>query len=259
MSEEITIPSAGTIRTMIANLESACSQVMEQYRRNLDANPDDEMLQEQAETISQFQTTLKRWRIKFQADFEPDPGPGGDPDLTDPEEKRPHVRYVGEIKDNLPDAVYVTTHRPQSVRQDLLDSRLDLQRYAPSGFQWGHPGNGAAQLALAILAHNTENDDYARDLPPGIQEGRNIKTPMERLLVHRGWAGRQLGQGPQGWWRPEGSQPEPGPERRLPKTRPRSSKDRALGFYPKGAGSIPAGGATNFPMTRGQGKAGDEM
>ena len=162
MSEEITIPSAGTIRTMIANLESACSQVMEQYRRNLDANPDDEMLQEQAETISQFQTTLKRWRIKFQADFEPDPGPGGDPDLTDPEEKRPHVRYVGEIKDNLPDAVYVTTHRPQSVRQDLLDSRLDLQRYAPSGFQWGHPGNGAAQLALAILAHNTENDDYAR-------------------------------------------------------------------------------------------------
>ena len=162
MSEEITIPSAGTIRTMIANLESACSQVMEQYRRNLDANPDDEMLQDQAETIGQFQTTLKRWRLKFQADFETDPGPEGDQPRTDHGQERPHVRYVGEIMDNLPEAVYVTTHQPHGVQQDLLDPRLDLQRYSAAGFGWGHPGHGAAQLALAILAHSTENDDYAR-------------------------------------------------------------------------------------------------
>jgi Family of unknown function (DUF6166) len=34
----------------------------------------------------------------------------------------------------------------------LLDPRLDLSNHSPTGFEWGYPGSGPAQLALAILA-----------------------------------------------------------------------------------------------------------
>jgi len=35
-----------------------------------------------------------------------------------------------------------------------LDTRLDLRRHSPSGFEWGYLGSGPAQLALAILAEH---------------------------------------------------------------------------------------------------------
>jgi hypothetical protein len=43
------------------------------------------------------------------------------------------------------------------VREDgqpprFLDPRLDLCNHSPTGFEWGYPGSGPAQLALAILA-----------------------------------------------------------------------------------------------------------
>jgi hypothetical protein len=42
-----------------------------------------------------------------------------------------------------------------------MDLRLDLRVHSPTGFSWGYHGSGPAQLALAILAHATGDDELA--------------------------------------------------------------------------------------------------
>lgn len=42
-----------------------------------------------------------------------------------------------------------------------LDPRLDLRSHSPDGFEFGYAGSGPAQLALAILAHATGDDELA--------------------------------------------------------------------------------------------------
>lgn len=44
---------------------------------------------------------------------------------------------------------------------EVLHPRHDLRNHSPEGFQWGYAGSGPAQLALAILAHHTRDDDKA--------------------------------------------------------------------------------------------------
>lgn len=46
--------------------------------------------------------------------------------------------------------------------QHSLAPRYDLHNHSPTGFAWGYGGSGPAQLALAILAHATGNDDVAQ-------------------------------------------------------------------------------------------------
>lgn len=43
-----------------------------------------------------------------------------------------------------------------------LVPRHDLVNHSPDGFSWGYGGSGPAQLALAILADFTGNDELAR-------------------------------------------------------------------------------------------------
>lgn len=45
-----------------------------------------------------------------------------------------------------------------------LEPRLDLVGHSPSGFEWSYPGSGPAQLALAILADATGEDELAEAL-----------------------------------------------------------------------------------------------
>lgn len=42
-----------------------------------------------------------------------------------------------------------------------LRLRLDLWNHSPTGFEWGYGGSGPAQLALAILAHELNDDERA--------------------------------------------------------------------------------------------------
>ena len=158
MTQSITIPSADTIRTMIADMESTCSQVLIQYEKNIEANPGDDRAEDQAETLKKFQATLTEWEVKFKAEFEPREGETSESQ----EETHSPLRYMGESNRPSPNVVYVTLYRPQGVRQDPLDPRFDLEKHSPTGFDWGYPSPGAAQLALAILAHHTGNDKYAR-------------------------------------------------------------------------------------------------
>lgn len=51
-----------------------------------------------------------------------------------------------------------------TVDGELLDLRLDLHNHSPTGFEWGYPGSGPAQLALAILADHLRDDEQAMNL-----------------------------------------------------------------------------------------------
>lgn len=55
-----------------------------------------------------------------------------------------------------------------SILRDL-DPRLDLRSHSPTGFEWGYPGSGPAQLALALLADACDDDDVAREFLQGFQ------------------------------------------------------------------------------------------
>ena len=42
-----------------------------------------------------------------------------------------------------------------------LNPRYDLRQHSPTGLEWGYGGSGPAQLALAILAHEYD-DEFAQ-------------------------------------------------------------------------------------------------
>jgi hypothetical protein len=49
-------------------------------------------------------------------------------------------------------------------RCQSLPLRLDLFNHSPTGFGWGYPGSGPAQLALALLADALADDSRAARL-----------------------------------------------------------------------------------------------
>lgn len=54
--------------------------------------------------------------------------------------------------------IYSQKGRSVLVNGKSLDPRLDLVNHSPTGFAWGYSGSGPAQLAIAILAHETNGD-----------------------------------------------------------------------------------------------------
>lgn len=49
----------------------------------------------------------------------------------------------------------------EGTRRTILNARTDLWNHSPDGFQWGYGGSGPAQLALALLADATGDDQLA--------------------------------------------------------------------------------------------------
>jgi hypothetical protein len=62
-----------------------------------------------------------------------------------------------------------------------LDPRLDLCSHSPTGFEWGYGGSGPAQLALALLADHTGDDEEAATLH------QDFKRLVVARLPFRGW------------------------------------------------------------------------
>jgi hypothetical protein len=61
--------------------------------------------------------------------------------------------------------------------------RLDLANHSPDGFAWGYGGSGPAQLALALCAHATGDDDKARAV---YQRFKSIV--IANLPQHQSWS-----------------------------------------------------------------------
>ena len=71
------------------------------------------------------------------------------------------IRYMWGVRHGDPEGgdVKVTVVEDGVARS--LPMRLDLRSYSPDGLEWGYGNAGPAQLALAILADVTGNDQYA--------------------------------------------------------------------------------------------------
>lgn len=52
-------------------------------------------------------------------------------------------------------------YAPEGGEYAALPPRNDLLNHSPDGFEWGYSGSGPAQLALAILAKVTGDDQFA--------------------------------------------------------------------------------------------------
>jgi len=62
-----------------------------------------------------------------------------------------------------------------------LNPRLDLWTHSPTGFEWGYPGSGPAQLALALLADCLGGDQQA------MQWHQDFKSAVIAGLPYAGW------------------------------------------------------------------------
>jgi len=70
-----------------------------------------------------------------------------------------------------------------TVDGEPLDPRHDLHNHSPDGFEWGYPGSGPAQLALAILADHLEDDEEAINLHQRFKWEVVTKLPERRWTL----------------------------------------------------------------------------
>lgn len=72
----------------------------------------------------------------------------------------PQERYMGIQADdgNIPNIGNVWVVSSESDDPTPLNPRFDLANHSPDGFAWGYAGSGPAQLALAILAHASDDE-----------------------------------------------------------------------------------------------------
>jgi hypothetical protein len=71
-----------------------------------------------------------------------------------------------------------------------LDPRSDIYNHSPTGFQWGYPGSGPAQLALALIADATGDDSLTRASYQRFKQEVVVSLPVEWELTHEqiiGW------------------------------------------------------------------------
>jgi hypothetical protein len=62
-----------------------------------------------------------------------------------------------------------------------LEWRLDLDNHSPTGLEWGYGGSGPAQLALALIADATGNDERA------LKQHQDFKWRIVSKLPHDEW------------------------------------------------------------------------
>lgn len=71
------------------------------------------------------------------------------------------ITYVATPESDEYQHVGDVCRRQEDGQQLHLDERFDLVNHSPTGFAWNYGGSGPAQLALAILADVTGDDDLA--------------------------------------------------------------------------------------------------
>ena len=85
--------------------------------------------------------------------------------------KRDSIRYVGKNGHQV--------WRICGNQSVPLSLRTDLINHSPTGFSWGYNGSGPAQLALAILADATKNDNLAMDIYQEFKKSVVSQLPIE--------------------------------------------------------------------------------
>lgn len=88
---------------------------------------------------------------------------------------RTDAKYVGTRTSSGPQVLVKTESSCGS-----LPPRPDLLRHSPPGFNWGRSGSGQAQLALALLADASGNDEFALKYHQVFQHEFIARLPKDR-------------------------------------------------------------------------------
>ena len=66
-----------------------------------------------------------------------------------------------------------------------LDPRLDIANHSPTGLEWGYMGSGPSQLAIALIADATGDDEIAKNRPLCQQFKRDViaQLPMREWIL----------------------------------------------------------------------------
>lgn len=79
------------------------------------------------------------------------------------------------------DVKWGTLHEYHTQLRNSLPARLDLRNHSSSGFGWGYGGSGPSQLALALCAHATGDDQRA------LRVYQEFKWKVVANLPYGGW------------------------------------------------------------------------
>lgn len=76
-------------------------------------------------------------------------------------------------------AIVLVINDDPATETGWLNPRNDLFNHSPDGFAWGYGGSGAAQLALAILAHHLGDDELALRHHQRFKQDVVAQAPMD--------------------------------------------------------------------------------
>ena len=170
--EQIRINTRYEIQAQLADLQSALGSLALNQRTKANTNPDHS--EDHIETAEQFEAfSSKLEKIVKELDC---------PDCLEPKE---YLRYVGSYRNDPENPGRQVSIARYGADGDFttydLPPRNELRNHSPTGFSWGYPGSGPAQLALAILSHHTDNDEYA------LRNYQNFKTEVITKISTNHW------------------------------------------------------------------------
>ncbi len=150
--DNVTIPSSDALFGAMTDTAHMADLVRKTHEQTARAAPEDETAAAVCEESAWISKTLEAGMDNMAIALG-----------RDPRKEQGDIRiYTGERQKDGTNLVTVTVTEDaarDSTRE--LAPRLDIWNHSPTGLEWGYPGSGPAQLALAILADLTGDDAYA--------------------------------------------------------------------------------------------------
>ena len=148
MSSGIAIDSTQRLQGMVTDAHQTALMLMSNNQGLLEANPEDEILYDKHDHLQRVTKELEKMSQELEKLI---------PSTKDHERVRYNYHGVRNIKETR-----VTKKAEYDfLPEEALPEQQDLSNHSPKGFDWGYRGPEPAQLAMAILADATGDDDYA--------------------------------------------------------------------------------------------------
>ena len=153
MTSGIAIDSTQRLQGMVTDAHQTAFMLMSNNQEVLDANPEDEILYDKYDHLQRVTKELEKMSQELEKLI-----PSTE---TRPTEARPRVRNNYHGARTSGKSRVTREAEGGNLPEEALPKRQDLFNHSPNGFGWGHHGPEPAQLAMAILADATGDDDYA--------------------------------------------------------------------------------------------------
>ena len=148
MPSEIAIDSTQRLQGMVTDAHQTALMAMRNNQRLSETLPQNQTLYDKHDQLQRMAQELGKMSQELEK-------------LVPATETHPRVRnnYHGARKSG--ESQVTRKAEEGNLPAEALPERQDLFNHSPNGFGWGYQGPEPAQLALAILADATGDDDYA--------------------------------------------------------------------------------------------------